>query len=47
MPVTIVGVIAPQFTGIQQPVANPPDISLPLSLDPQLSTGTAYRIRRG
>ena len=37
--ITIVGVIAPHFFGIQQPVANPPDISLPLSLDAQLSTG--------
>ena len=39
VPVTIVGVIVPTFSGVQQPVANPPDISLPLSLDPQLSTG--------
>jgi predicted permease len=39
VPITIVGVITPHFFGIQQPVANPPDISLPLSLDPQLSTG--------
>ena len=41
VPVTIVGVIAPTFSGVQQPVANPPDISLPLSLDPQLSTSPA------
>ena len=40
VPVTIVGVIAPTFTGVQQPVAKPPDISLPLALDPQLSTNT-------
>ena len=40
VPVTIVGVIAPHFNGIQQPVAKPPDISLPLALDPQLSTST-------
>jgi predicted permease len=39
VPVTIVGVIAPHFSGIQQPIANPPDISLPLALDAQLSTG--------
>ena len=39
VPITIVGVITPHFFGIQQPVANPPDISLPLSLDAQLSTG--------
>jgi predicted permease len=38
--VTIVGVIAPHFSGIQQPVSNPPDISLPLALDTQLSTNT-------
>ena len=38
VPITIVGVITPHFFGIQQPVANPPDISLPLSLDAQLST---------
>jgi hypothetical protein len=31
VPVTIVGVIAPTFSGVQQPVANPPDISLPLA----------------
>jgi predicted permease len=39
VPITIVGVISPHFFGIQQPVANPPDISLPLSLDAQLTTG--------
>jgi predicted permease len=36
---TIVGVLPPEFTGVQQPVADPPEISLPLALDPQLSTG--------
>jgi predicted permease len=40
VPATIVGVIVPQFTGIQQPVAEPPDISVPLALDSQLNTGT-------
>jgi predicted permease len=39
--VTIVGVLPPQFTGVQQPIATPPDITVPLSLDPQLSTGPA------
>jgi predicted permease len=39
--VTIVGVISPQFTGVQQPLGTPPDISVPLSLDPQLTTGPA------
>lgn len=38
--VTIVGVIPPEFTGIQQPVRELPDIGLPLSLDAQLSTST-------
>jgi predicted permease len=37
--VTIVGVLSPPFTGIQQPVAELPDIGVPLALDPQLSTG--------
>ena len=35
--VTIVGVISPEFTGIQQPIAEPPDVSLPLALQPQLA----------
>jgi predicted permease len=35
--VTIVGVISPAFSGIQQPMGEAPDISLPLSLDPQLN----------
>ena len=47
MPITIVGVIAPHFFGIQQPVANPPDISLPLSLDAQLTTGPPSTDRLG
>jgi predicted permease len=34
---TIVGVLPPQFTGIQLPVAEPPDIAVPLALDPQLN----------
>ncbi len=36
--VTIVGVIDPDFTGIQQPLSELPDISLPLALDPQMDT---------
>ena len=35
--VTIVGVLPPDFTGVLQPVAAPPDISLPLALDTQLN----------
>jgi predicted permease len=38
VPVTIVGVIAPEFTSIQQPLGEAPDVSLPLALDAQLST---------
>ncbi len=34
--VTIVGVLDPNFTGVQQPVAELPDVSLPLALLPQL-----------
>jgi predicted permease len=41
--VTVVGVIAPEFTGIQQPVSELPDIGLPLSLEPQLNTQGAAR----
>jgi predicted permease len=36
--VTIVGVISPEFTGIQQTMGEPQDIGLPLSLEPQLNT---------
>ena len=42
--VTVVGVIAPEFTGIQQPVSELPDIGLPLSLEPQLNTLGAARL---
>jgi predicted permease len=38
VPVTIVGVIAPDFTGVQQIGGEPPDVTLPLALDTQLST---------
>jgi predicted permease len=37
VPVTIVGVIEPVFTGIQRAITNPPDIAVPLALDSQLS----------
>ena len=43
VPVTIVGVIAPAFTGVQQPLSDPPDVSLPLSLDVQLTTSAGGR----
>ena len=37
--VTIVGVLPPEFTGIQQAVNEAPDVSFPVSLDPQLTVG--------
>jgi len=40
VPVTIVGVLPPDFTGVQQPLAEAPDISLPLALEPQLEPFT-------
>jgi hypothetical protein len=41
VPVTIVGVLPPEFTGIQLTVSDPPDVAVPLSLDGPLSTGPA------
>ena len=38
--VTIVGILAADFTGVQQPDGEPPDIAIPLALDPQLSAST-------
>ena len=37
LPVTIVGVTPPEFTGVQRPLAEARDITIPLSLDPQLA----------
>src|SRR5690349_8322987 len=34
--ITIVGVLPPEFTGVQTPIGEAPDISFPLSLEPQL-----------
>lgn len=36
IPITIVGVISPEFTGIQRMLNDAPDISLPIVLGPQL-----------
>jgi predicted permease len=36
--VTVVGVLPPEFTGVQQPVAELPEVGLPLSLEAQLNT---------
>ena len=37
VPVTIVGVLDPGFTGIQRVIAEPPDLMFPLALDPVLN----------
>jgi predicted permease len=37
VPVTIVGVLPPEFTGVQQAVAEPHDIAFPIALDPQIN----------
>jgi predicted permease len=39
VPVTIIGVLSPDFSGVQQPVAEAPDLSVPLALDVRLSVG--------
>src|SRR5262245_2480473 len=39
VPVTIVGVLPPDFTGVEQPVGDPPDVLLPLALEPQFNPG--------
>jgi predicted permease len=36
-PVTIVGVLPPEFNGVQRALQTAPDLTFPLSLDPQLS----------
>ena len=43
--VTIVGVLPPDFTGVQQPVGEAPDIGLPLALVPQVDTFNAKEPR--
>ncbi|MGH9384144.1 MAG: ABC transporter permease [Vicinamibacterales bacterium] len=43
-PVTIVGVIESSFTGIQVAVQEPPDVMVPIALDPQLSPPDAKRV---
>ena len=39
--VTIVGVLPPDFMGVQQPIAELPDVSVPLALQPQFDTFVA------
>jgi predicted permease len=37
VPVTIVGVLPPEFTGVEQVVGEAPDVSLPIALEPQFN----------
>jgi len=46
VPVTIVGVLPLEFTGIQQTVSDGHDVGVPLSLDGQLSTGPTEQSSR-
>ncbi len=46
VPVTVVGVLPPAFTGIQRAVNEPPDVALPLALDGQLTTAPAAQSTR-
>ena len=46
VPVTIVGILPPEFTGVQQAVSDGHDIGVPLALDGQLSTGPAVQSAR-
>ena len=39
VPVTIVGVLPPDFSGVEQAVGDAPDVSLPLALEPQFNAG--------
>lgn len=40
VPVTIVGVTPAEFTGVQQTISEPPDLSVPLTLDTQIKAST-------
>jgi predicted permease len=44
VPVTIVGVLPPSFSGVQRAGAEPPDVAVPLSLDRRLFDGPVSRI---
>jgi predicted permease len=39
VPVTIVGVLPSAFTGVERPVDDPPDVSVPIAFEPQLNPG--------
>jgi predicted permease len=38
VPATVVGVLPPDFTGVQQPLGELPDVGVPMSMQPQLET---------
>ena len=42
VPVTLVGVVAPEFVGIQQTAADPPDVGLPLALDARIVNAATF-----
>ena len=44
--VTIVGVLPPDYIGVQQTVSDPPEVAVPLALDGQLSTGPTEQSTR-
>jgi len=46
IPVTVIGVLPPEFTGIQQTVSDGHEVGVPLALDGQLSTGPAEQSAR-
>jgi predicted permease len=46
IPVTVIGVLPPEFTGIQQTVSDGYEVGVPLALDGQLSTGPAEQSAR-
>ena len=46
VPVTVIGVLPAEFTGIQQAVGEAPDVTVPLALDPQLSTSEPQRLEQ-
>ena len=46
VPVTVIGVLQPEFTGVQQTVHEGHDVGIPLALDGQLSTGTTGQTPR-
>jgi predicted permease len=46
VPVTVVGVLPPEFTGIQQTISDGHEVGVPLALDGPLSTGPAEQSSR-